>query len=369
MAPNSDKTPSSSNVPNTTTTATSASSPVDENWIPYHSLDKARFTVLLAGASGLGSFLSHPFYVLTTRQQAGPNITGDHAPSPTSSSTLKSSSPSPSSSSAFSRFSFSRMISRLMPSYSRALERMGWRGLFRGWVPMAMVSIPSNVVYLTVIEKTREQVGDMFSQNYPKANSAVKDAAQAVYSGVVATFVYQIMFNPAEVLVSRMIIQNKTNWTSVRTTARNLYQEDRYGRAFFRGYSASFGTGLITSIIWWWAYSASRRFATSVLGKGENEAKYVDGFAGMCAGISETVLVHPFDSIRARIMTGASEERRFFRALFHVCQTEGFMILWRGLYPSMCHTLWSSTVFALAYELIKRNSPADAFAAFEDSLD
>ena len=54
-----------------------------------------------------------------------------------------------------------------MPSYSRALERMGWRGLFRGWVPMAMVSIPSNVVYLTVIEKTREQV---FTNSYVLVN-------------------------------------------------------------------------------------------------------------------------------------------------------------------------------------------------------
>ena len=53
----------------------------------------------------------------------------------------------------------------------------------------------------------------------------MKDAAQAVYSGVVATFVYQIMFNPAEVLVSRMIIQNKTNWTSVRTTARTFIKK------------------------------------------------------------------------------------------------------------------------------------------------
>jgi hypothetical protein len=31
--------------------------------------------------------------------------------------------------------------------------------------------------------------------------------------------------------------------------------------------------------------------------------------------------------------------------------------------------MWSSTIFALSYELIKRNSPADAFAAFEESLE
>lgn len=119
----------------------------------------------------------------------------------------------------------------------------------------------------------------------------------------------------------------------------------------------------------WWAYSSARRLATAVLGRGEDQAAYVDGFAGMCAGVSETVLVHPFDSIRARIMTGASAEPRYFRALQHVCRTEGFMVLWKGLYPSMCHTMWSSTIFALSYELIKRNSPADAFAAFEEGLE
>ena len=191
-----------------------------ENWIPYHSLDKARFTVLLAGASGLGSLVSHPFYVLTTRQQAGTLITGDK--------------PSTSFSAGF----------------RNAIDRIGWSGLFRGWVPMAAVSIPSNVLYLTVIEKTREQCSDMFSQRYPTAQPAVKDAAQAVYSGIIATFVYQIMFNPAEVLVSRMIVQNKLNRTCFKTTSRHILQENKHGKGFFRGYSGSFGTGLFTSIIW-----------------------------------------------------------------------------------------------------------------------
>ena len=192
-----------------------------ENWIPYHSLDKAKFTILLAGASGLGSLVSHPFYVLTTRQQAGLLVTGDK--------------PSTSFSAGF----------------RNAIHRIGWSGLFRGWIPMAAVSIPSNVLYLTVIEKTREQCSDLFRERYPTAQPAVKDAAQAVYSGIIATFVYQVIFNPAEVLVSRMIIQNKANRTCFRTTCKDIYREGRGGgRGFFRGYSGSFGTGLFTSIIW-----------------------------------------------------------------------------------------------------------------------
>mgnify|MGYP005991592151 CR=1 FL=1 len=201
--------------------AAAASSALElENWIPYHSLDKARFTVLLAGASGLGSLVSHPFYVLTTRQQAGHLVTGDK--------------PSASFSAGF----------------RTAISRIGWSGLLRGWVPMAAVSIPSNVVYLTVIEKTREQCGDHFTQHYPGAQPAVKDAALAVYSGVAATFVYQAMFNPAEVLVSRMIIQSGASRACLRATSRSILAEEKWGKGFFRGYSGSFGTGLMTSIIW-----------------------------------------------------------------------------------------------------------------------
>jgi hypothetical protein len=191
-----------------------------ENWIPYHSLDKAKFTILVAGASGLGSLISHPFYVLTTRQQAGNLVTGD------------------------------KLSTSFSAGFRNAIDRIGWSGLLRGWMPMAAVSIPSNVVYLTVVEKSREQCGNLFDARYPTASPALRDAAQAVYCSTLATFVYQVMFNPAEVLVSRMIIQNKTNLTCFKTTSRQIYSEEKYGKGFFRGYSGSFGTGLMTSIIW-----------------------------------------------------------------------------------------------------------------------
>ena len=219
---NSCTSPSSSTTTTTTTEDETKKSNEknEENWIPYHSLDKARFTVLLAGASGLGSLISHPFYVLTTRQQAGTVVTGD------------------------------KVSSSFSAGLKNALHRIGWSGLFRGWVPMAAASIPSNVIYLTVIEKTREQCSDIFKERYPDVNPAVKDAAQAVYSGVIATFVYQALFNPAEVLVSRMIVQNKMNRTCFRTTSKMIFNEEKFGKGFFRGYSGSFGTGLFTSIIW-----------------------------------------------------------------------------------------------------------------------
>jgi hypothetical protein len=59
-----------------------------------------------------------------------------------------------------------------------------------------------------------------------------------------------LMMFGGQVLVSRMIIQSKLNRTCFKTTARGIHSEEKYGKGFFRGYSGSFGTGLMTSIIW-----------------------------------------------------------------------------------------------------------------------
>jgi hypothetical protein len=52
---------------------------IDENWIGWNSLDKMKYGSLLMVASGAGTLISQPFYVLTTRQQAGTKLTGDKA--------------------------------------------------------------------------------------------------------------------------------------------------------------------------------------------------------------------------------------------------------------------------------------------------
>ncbi len=55
-------------------------------------------------------------------------------------------------------------------------------------------------------------------------------------------------------------------------------------------------------------------------------------------------------------MSGASKNISTVGALKEVVVHEGFHVLWRGLVPSLGGTIVSSTIFALAYELIKRSS-------------
>lgn len=46
-------------------------------WISWDKLDKSMFSGYLAAATAIGGCFSFPFYVLTTRQQVGSQMTGD----------------------------------------------------------------------------------------------------------------------------------------------------------------------------------------------------------------------------------------------------------------------------------------------------
>ena len=88
----------------------------------------------------------------------------------------------------------------------------------------------------------------------------------------------------------------------------------------------------------------------------EDDAVYVDGLCGVTAGLVETIGTHPFDTLRAQIMTGASKHNSIVPAFKSLVRREGVRALWRGLYPSLCQTTWSSAVFAVSYEFIKRSA-------------
>lgn len=105
---------------------------------------------------------------------------------------------------------------------------------------------------------------------------------------------------------------------------------------------------------WWYAYGNSRRLCVQLIPEIEKDEIYVDGLSGFFAGIFATLLSHPLDSVSARIMTGTSKHLTLAAATREIIHSEGPMVLWRGLFPSMMGTLVSSTIFALAYEYIKR---------------
>ena len=115
-------------------------------------------------------------------------------------------------------------------------------------------------------------------------------------------------------------------------------------------YNSAFSMG------WWYAYGNCRRLCTDLMPGLAKDEIYIDGISGLVSGIFATLLSHPLDSVCARIMTGSSKDMSLAGATREIIHAEGPMVLWRGLFPSMMGTLVSSTIFALAYEYIKRAS-------------
>lgn len=297
----------------------------DGSWVNYSEMNKSTYSVMLAALGVGSSIITQPFSVVTTRQQAGHRITGD----PTYSS-----------------------VASAMIGYQKAL---GWRGLFRGWTPVALMGVPSQLVYLTITESSRETLQHSFKTIFPKFSSASIDGFQSVGSSVIANTVSYIPYVPAEVISSRMIIQGRDG-KGMTQTIRCIWKEDGF-RGFYKGFSASLMYGILLSAQWWWSYSVSRRELAKFEVMNSNPFLH-DASTGLIAGVTSTCIAHPLDTLKTRIMTGNMARTPALSTLVTIIKNEGFRVLFRGLSANVYQAGLTSMGFSISYEAIKKFSVA-----------
>lgn len=292
--------------------------------------------------------MSHPFFVITTQKQIGRHMSSDGR---------------------------GKSIGLL-----GAAGAIGLRGLCHGIVVSQVFQTPNNVVYLWATEQTREFSRQYLFRDFPALPLAAVDAIQVTYSAIVANFLSLSISYPANLVVTKMVVQDNASRLGFINTCRDVYK--RHGaHGFTHGFfskqsfiyksififishgvdmSANFVYSSAFSVSWWFAYGNCRRVCTEVIpGIAEDEV-YIDAFSGFCSGVFATAVSHPLDSVCARIMTGNSKSRSLTGTARDIITQEGHMVLWRGLFPSMMGTLVSSTIFALCYEYIKRAAMKEA---------
>lgn len=307
----------------------------NDNWVSWDQIDKIRYTFLVSCASNVGTLLSHPFYVLTTRQQV--QLSGDNI---IHNSNIKSS-----------------LKKGLIDTYSK----IGFKGLFRGYIPLALLNTPSSLAYLGVTEYTRQTYRSTFSSLYPNCPMVYIDGSQAVFSAILANFVSVVLYTPAEVISSIMVVQNLDNRQNMRQACKTLYNKEGV-KGFFRGFNSNFVYGVVSSSLWWWTYTVSRRWCSKFMDINTSGNHFImDSLCGLNAGVVSTTLIHPIDTIRARIMAGCYERNNekipsLYNGMKDIIKREGHKALWRGLAPSVCATALSSMIFAFTYEFIKRTA-------------
>lgn len=304
----------------------------DGSWVNYSEMNKSTYSFMLAALGVGSSIITQPFSVVTTRLQAGHRITGDPAYS---------------------------SVASAMIGYQKAL---GWRGLFRGWTPVALMGVPSQLVYLTITESSRETLQRSFRILFPNFSSASIDGLQSVGSSIIANTVSYIPYVPAEVISSRMMIQGRGGNGMIQTI-RCIWRDDGF-RGFYKGFSASLMYGILLSAQWWWSYSVSRR----ELSKIEILKSYpfiLDASTGLIAGVTSTCIAHPLDTLKTRIMTGKRVRMSALNTFVAILKNEGYRVLFRGISANVYQAGLTSMGFSISYEAIKKFS----VAAVEQTLE
>lgn len=291
---------------------------LEPSWdIRFSELNKLYYSSLLSTFSLASTFAVHPLIVLTVRRQAA---------------------------------AVSDRSSRL--TLRSTYNDLGLRGLYRGCLPLAIMGMPSSIVYFLAYEASRELVHREVLSLFPKIAPTTLDFVQAASSSVLCNSLSLLFYVPAEVVSSRMIVQPRDG-LGMRDMIGNVSSE-RGVSGFFRGYSPSLVTAVLSSSIWWSAYNICRRTTHGYFDK--NPPQTLDAFSGFVAGVSSVVIGHPFDTLKTRIMTGVAKDRSMLVNIARLILSRELSSLWKGFAPNFLQSALTSSGFAVMYETIKRIS-------------
>lgn len=303
----------------------SESAPAVESWVNYSEMDQTKFTGSLTIFSLVSSFLTHPLNLITTRQQSGRD----------------------------------KSSGNILQDMKMTARTVGFRGLFRGWLPIATMGLPSNVIYLIITESSRESLQNKIKMIYPNILPLYLDSMQSFISSIAANAVSLIPYVPADVISCRLITQQgKTNIGTIRMMKTILAESGVKG--FYKGFQVSLIFNSIFSFNWWLAYSQTRRFCVGYKSLNDNPLA-IDVISGVSAGVAATSFLHPLDTIKTRIMTSQGVQggklqtgTNILQIFRTIVRNDGYLALYHGLPASMYQSVISSAGFALVYELIKR---------------
>lgn len=271
----------------------------------------------------------------------------------------------------------------------------GVRNLYRGFGTQVLGQIPSHLIYVSVLEASREALSEHFATH------------KYLLSGAAASLSAQLCFIPVEVVLQRVQTfdlvarQHASAGASMAPASGHgavreaLTIVRAHGvRGLYIGTAPSLVTNVSSSAIWWWAYGAAapvierllppvrsvlpraadaggdsvsasigRRVWSQYLGMPPlppvwraREDVLVPVLTGMAAASTAVVATNWLDVIKTRyqVLRGASA-RAVAAQLF---RDEGWSAFTRGMSARLAQSLPQSALLSLAYHCMKRASSA-----------
>ncbi len=148
--------------------------------------------------------------------------------------------------------------------YKEVVRADGFRGLFRGFAP-SLLNTGLRQVYLLMYEEMRTQM-KRFNDRYNWVPTDHVDLVRDSMSGFFASVAYQVISNPVDIVVQRMMVmpapaplqpgEKRTimhRFPSLALT-KQIYQADGLS-AFYRGFVSSSMQYSLSSAIWWGTFA------------------------------------------------------------------------------------------------------------------
>lgn len=224
------------------------------------------------------------------------------------------------------------------------VKSIGIKGIFRGWVPLALEA-PSHAIYFAITESSRDYINLILKGS--KIPIFWIDLFQSIVSSILANTISLIPWVPAEILTSRLSIEDID--ISLPMMIKSIYLADGF-MGFFKGFQTSLVVHILYSFQWWLAYSTSRR----QLDHFKMPPLVFDSVTGIFAGVISSMLSHPLDTLKLRMQTGLLPNTSVWDALLLVYKNNDLIGLNSGLAAAVYSSAFSSAAFCVTYELIKR---------------
>jgi len=253
-------------------------------------------------------------------------------------------------------------------AFLQIIRRERLRGLYKGYLPLTLGMVPTQMIYLSVLEAVRSH-----SQAFASLQGDTWGAASArnALAGACASMSSLCVVVPSEVISQQLMVQEGQHdrFSGTRSAMRAIYQQEGI-RGFYRGWGATVCVYAPNSCIWWSSYGAikpnlQRMYNWLVDGNSppSGGAQFlIEGLSGSCSGVIASTLTNPIDVAKTRIQildeASNSGPRRLIPMMRHLYNESGWRAFTRGLTARIFNSIQVSFLLIVGYEQIKRWSLA-----------
>ncbi|CAG9321791.1 unnamed protein product [Blepharisma stoltei] len=224
------------------------------------------------------------------------------------------------------------------------LAKYGMKGFWRGSTPAVGRALMGSGSYFFLLEEFKRLLGDSFT------------VANGMSSGFAKASITTLCL-PMTLIKVRMEAPNCQEYKGIWHAAKRIYSEEGV-RGFYQGLTPALIRDVPYSFVGYEFYELYIKYF-SQLTELDRTYKAITLAAGVAAGLSATILTHPFDVIKTRIQFGKFAENQKYHytgvilGIKEIYYDEGMTGFLRGIMPRIMKRIFSFPLVWTLYEQIK----------------